>query len=374
MKKFLRIIAFLAALMMAVSVFASCEDAADDQLDPETNDGEEPQEQEDEPVAEEPSLIIDGEEVDISSNPVMFTVAGIDVPFDEFRYVYKYFETYYGMNDEYWESNADMFPTFIELLTNEIINNNFGVIMADMYDIELTEEDEQSIKDYIQEQRDYFESEEEYEQALKDAGITEELLRRMITQSVTSERVYLDLYGGDNPKLLPSDDEIKEDIRNDYVRVYHLLISFDHFADEEGYEDYTDEELKAAAEELANDYLTQLQNGEADIYELAQTVGDDPGMTDNEAGYLFTYGEMVEPFEEAAFALEVGEMSGLVETDYGWHIIYRLEQDQYVEDNFDTVKSQYISKAFNDHVDQVLADAEITYGEYYDKLTPDSIN
>ena len=37
------------------------------------------------PVAEEPSLIIDGEEVDISSNPVMFTVAGIDVPFDEFR-------------------------------------------------------------------------------------------------------------------------------------------------------------------------------------------------------------------------------------------------------------------------------------------------
>lgn len=374
MKKFLRIIAFLAALTMAVSVFASCEDAADDQLDPETNDGEESQEQEDEPVAEEPSLIIDGEEVDISSNPVMFTVAGIDVPFDEFRYVYKYFETYYGMNDEYWESNAGMFPTFIELLTNEIINNNFGVIMADMYDIELTEEDEQSIKDYIQEQRDYFESEEEYEQALKDAGITEELLRRMITQSVTSERVYLDLYGGDNPRLLPSDDEIKEDIRNDYVRVYHLLISFDHFADEEGYEDYTDEELKAAAEELANDYLTQLQNGEADIYELAQTVGDDPGMTDNEAGYLFTYGEMVEPFEEAAFALEVGEMSGLVETDYGWHIIYRLEQDQYVEDNFDTVKSQYISKAFNDHVDQVLADAEITYGEYYDKLTPDSIN
>src|SRR5699024_8943436 len=96
MKKFLRIIAFLAALTMAVSVFASCEDAADDQLDPETNDGEESQEQEDEPVAEEPSLIIDGEEVDISSNPVMFTVAEIDVPFDEIRYVYKYFETYYG--------------------------------------------------------------------------------------------------------------------------------------------------------------------------------------------------------------------------------------------------------------------------------------
>ena len=93
MKKFLRIIAFLAALMMAVSVFASCEDAADDQLDADTNEGEESQEQEDEPVAEEPSLIIDGEEVDIASNPVMFPVAGVDVTFYEIRKVIRYLKT-----------------------------------------------------------------------------------------------------------------------------------------------------------------------------------------------------------------------------------------------------------------------------------------
>lgn len=125
--------------------------------------------------------------------------------------------------------------------------------------------------------------------------------------------------------------------------------------------------------ELANESLAQLQNGEADIYELAQTIGDDPGMVDNEDGYLFTYGEMVEPFEEASFALEVGEMSGLVETDYGWHIILRLEQDDYVEENFDAVKEQYINKVFNDHVDEVLMNAEIEYSDLYDKISYDSI-
>ncbi len=374
MKKFLKITALLMVLIMSLSVLGACADGDEDEENTDGNvaaDGEDGGDEVAEPV--EPSLTINGEEIDISSNPVMFTVNGIDIPFDEFRYMYEYFVNYYGMGEEYWEGNEDLFPTFIQILRDNLINNNFGLIMADMYDISLTKEDEEAIDEYLAQEVEMFESQEEYEAALEQAGITEDLLRRLITQSVTSERVYLDLYGGDSPRFIGTDDEIKQDISENYVRVYHLLISFDHFADDEGYEDYTDEELTAAAEELAKELLAQLQSGEADIYELAQTEGDDPGMIDNEDGYLFTYGEMVEPFEEASFALEIGEMSGLVETDYGWHIILRLEQDDYVDENFDAVKEQYISYKFNSHVDQVLADAEIVYGEYYDQLTPDSI-
>lgn len=370
MKKLTKIAALLMALAMSVSAFSACSNTdadVDEDTDETVADGESTDD------ATGPALIIDGEEVDISSNPVIFTVAGIDIPYDEYRYMYKYFETYYGMNEEFWEQYPDDFAAFKDVLRDNLINNNFGIIMADMYDISLTEEDEAAIDDYLQQEKDLFETEEEYEQALEQAGITEDLLVRMITQSVTSERVFLDLYGGDDPLLLGTDDEIKQDIHDNYVRVYHLLISYDHYADTEGYEDYTDDELKEAALELANESLAQLQNGEADIYELAQTIGDDPGMVDNEAGYLFTYGEMVEPFEEASFALEVGEMSGLVETDYGWHIILRLEQDDYVEENFDAVKEQYINKVFNDHVDEVLMNAEIEYSDLYDKISYDSI-
>ena len=50
-------------------------------------------------------------------------------------------------------------------------------------------------------------------------------------------------------------------------------------------------------------------------------------MTSAVNGYYFTYGEMVAPFEETSFALADNEISGIVETDYGYHIIKKLPVD-----------------------------------------------
>jgi peptidyl-prolyl cis-trans isomerase NIMA-interacting 1 len=40
--------------------------------------------------------------------------------------------------------------------------------------------------------------------------------------------------------------------------------------------------------------------------------------------FLFTVGDMQEPFEDASFALQPGQMSGIVSTDSGFHLIYRI--------------------------------------------------
>ena len=82
-------------------------------------------------------------------------------------------------------------------------------------------------------------------------------------------------------------------------------------------------------------------------------------------GYYFTRGEYEKAYEDAAFALSVGEHSGVVEGETGFYIITRLEKDvNYIEKNFDTLKEQYLYVRF----DNILAEAEknavLTLTEY----------
>ncbi len=386
MKKFLKLFALLAAAAMASTMLCSCSDSEKNPDDVNKDDtsktdsvdknGDDKENNDDSDESEErpaPGLYVDGELID-SKDVVMMNVNGVDIPFDEYRYMYMFITGNYGITEETLAATPELMPTLVEIVDGQVLESNWGKFLAKEYDISMTDEDNAEVDELLKQQEESFESREEYELALENAGIDEDLLRRVIASSVLCERVYLDLYGGENPRLIGSDDEIKAELMNDYVRAHHLLISFDHYADEEGYEEYTDEQLKEEAKKLAEQYLEQIKNGEADIYELAQTVGDDPGMSENEDGYFFTYGQMVEPFEKAAFELEPGELSGIVETDYGFHIILRLEQENFVNDNFDTIKTDsYIVDKFNNHVNEVLRDADITYSEYHDNLSYDSI-
>jgi len=105
--------------------------------------------------------------------------------------------------------------------------------------------------------------------------------------------------------------------------------------------------------ELAQDILAKLRSGE-DFAELAKEHSIDESNKD-EGGDLgwFPRGVMVEPFEEAAFALQAGEVSDVVTTTFGYHIIEVIESDD--DRPFDeAILQQKQSTVLSDWLDEQL--------------------
>lgn len=118
----------------------------------------------------------------------------------------------------------------------------------------------------------------------------------------------------------------------DRVRVRHILIKTQGKSKEEA------AKLKAKAE----DVLKQLQHG-GDFAELAKKYSDDTGtaVKGGELGWI-TKGQTVPNFEKTAFSQKPGETSGLVETEYGFHIIQTEEKQAAHTQTFDEVKPQLL--------------------------------
>lgn len=116
------------------------------------------------------------------------------------------------------------------------------------------------------------------------------------------------------------------------VRARHIL-----FAVPAG----SDDAKVAAIQSEAEQALAKLKDG-ADFAALATERSDDPGSkaSGGDLG-LFGRGQMVPPFEEAAFALqEPGALSGVVRTDYGFHILRLEERQAAVSRSYDEVSGE----------------------------------
>jgi len=96
----------------------------------------------------------------------------------------------------------------------------------------------------------------------------------------------------------------------------------------------------AAVKTKAEALLKQLQGG-ADFGKLAKEKSEDTGSATNngELGWIVK-GQTVKPFEDSAFSLKPGQMSGLVKTEYGYHIIQVEAHEQAHIKPFDEVKAQ----------------------------------
>lgn len=102
----------------------------------------------------------------------------------------------------------------------------------------------------------------------------------------------------------------------DQVQASHILLMY------AGSSRSTATRSKDEALTQINDLKTQLDTGE-DFASLAQANSDCPsGKQGGDLG-MFARGMMVPEFDEAAFGMEVGTTSGVIETDFGYHLIKR---------------------------------------------------
>ena len=176
-------------------------------------------------------------------------------------------------------------------------------LLAENYQVFL---DEQELEKVEKAAEEYFASLTEQEK--EQMGVTEDTIRLLYEEYARADKVYEFLIRDINPEI--SDDEART------ITVEHILIKT-YAKDGTGKRIPYTEEAKADARERAVSILAMAQDTENYNFEdLIQEYNEDSIAT-----YSFRKGEMDAAFEEAAFNLETDQISGIVESQYGYHII-----------------------------------------------------
>jgi peptidyl-prolyl cis-trans isomerase C len=111
--------------------------------------------------------------------------------------------------------------------------------------------------------------------------------------------------------------------------------------------------ILVATEDEAKKVAERLKNGE-DFATVAKEVSKDAGAEGGDLGF-FTRGQMLKPFEDAAFALDVGQISAPVQTQFGWHIIKVEEKRDQPLPTFDQVKGAIIGQLVQAKAQEVVS-------------------
>jgi peptidyl-prolyl cis-trans isomerase C len=171
----------------------------------------------------------------------------------------------------------------------------------------------------------------------------------------------------DNIKLTDEDlKKVYDTNKNQYeqVKARHILIAFKGSpAAQEGKPELTEEQAKAKAEDLRK----QIVAGTAKFEDLAQKESDDVG-SGSRGGELgeFNRGQMVPEFEKAAFEAKVGDITPVVRTQFGYHII---KVDEHGSTPFEQVKPvierNERQTRLQTALEKMKADAKATFNDTY---------
>ncbi|HYG63074.1 MAG TPA: peptidylprolyl isomerase [Thermoanaerobaculia bacterium] len=192
-------------------------------------------------------------------------------------------------------------------------------------------------------------TEDKFKQEVRKNAVVEKLLASKVVSTVKVTDQDIQAYYDQNK------DEFK---RPERARLRHILVRVEQNATAEA---------KQAARQKAEGLLARVKGGE-DFAKVAQEASDDPGSKPRggDLGWVAP-GQTVEPFEKAAFALKPNEISPVVESRFGFHIIQLQEKQaadtaplSEVKERLTTfLRTKQTGEAIEAHVNQLRSKAKI---------------
>lgn len=214
-------------------------------------------------------------------------------------------------------------------------------------------------------------SEGDFESDLKEKDIDREFLEYELTSQILRTKIYTDV----TASIITTDELTKEYYDENRetlfaipsrVRVSHILSIFPWVEDTSLEEN---DKARENTKEKIEFVEKQLENG-AEFGDIAREYSDDTA-TSGDGGDLgfITEGQMVEEFEKTAFLLKAGEVSGIIETQFGYHILKVFDREEERIQKYDEVKdglSVYLSELkkaekWEEFIMELIDNAEIEY-------------
>lgn len=320
-----------------------------------------------------PTLTVDGEVIE---NPgTILTVGDTEFSFDEYRYYYMSTLSQYAMYgmDLTTPENAETAASIKTGIDDTLIDMAALLQIAKDKGITLTQEDKDEMDTQIEELKTQYG--DSLETTLSSAYLIDlDFYTFLVEQSLLAQKAQDAL----SEEAIADD---KEALMDSVITAKHILIPFETTTtDAEGNTvELSEEEIaanKAAAKETADSISAAIQESSDPIATFetyfTEYQANDPGQTAE--GYTFREGAMVDSFYQGALALNTDEISAPIESTYGYHIILRLPLNEtYVEENLSTLFSAEITPYITEKLDAMIETLPITYGEYYEAITPSSI-
>ena len=211
---------------------------------------------------------------------------------------------------------------------------------------------------------------DEFKKKLAEYGQDFDAIKQQVKKGMAYQKVIEAQWG--NKINITEEDAKKHYDQNpeqfqvpEQVRASHILIKPDC-------NDTDPNEVKAKAKDQAKakaqDLLEQIKSG-ADFAELAKANSACSSAANGGDLDFFTRGQMVPPFDKAAFELEIGKVSDIVETQFGYHIIKVTDHKDAGTTSFEQAKGNVIqqliqeqkNELIQEYINSLKAEANIVY-------------